>query len=660
MIGKRIRRQSTTTSPQALAKAISNLTSYVTAGHAGDKCIYTTSSGMIGSTVDAWEAEMTALAMESRSKFPVRHLVLSWAPSEQPTLEQCDEALAITLKHLGLEHHQAIAGLHVDTGIHHLHIIANRVDPVTEQATEINRGWEAKAIQQAAALVEHKQGWQRVSNARWEVVEGGRVVRIGKGAADKTPERDGPSDRIRDIERQSGQQTTISAAAERLLPILETATSWEQLHRDLAAAEARYETKGSGAIIWFEGRAVKASSLSSRVSLSKMERRLDKYVAAPENERPAPARVKGEPAKLAWADQNLWNAFLENRRIAHRERRERMRQLRAQQKAERAELLANQRAARSELRTAFASEPVAERRQGRLIIEKQQREQRATVAALHKSQRDLTIEATPILSTYTRWLRASADKLDERAAQELAALAGRKSVQAPTQPVQRGAAAPAQPVQQPRTFDDMSTGELKRLYHYLVAKELQIRAGAAGVPVDKFTAYFTTAEQAQVSHGAGLPPQEKLVLDDIHARLVKNGVFEQEQERSPLLSLALSKPLDDMSPIELARIFNRLAEKEMKIRADAAGILIAQFAEFSFEEQIKLGRGAGLPPQEQQILANIEDRLARLPKDAASEPDRPSVPPTAPSSAPKTPDKDEFEGLTRQQIDALRGRGQGH
>lgn len=61
-----------------------------------------------------------------------------------------------------------IWGLHDDTKHLHVHMAVNRVHPDTLKVTEINKGFQRNAAHQAIALIERKQGWQRVENARYQ------------------------------------------------------------------------------------------------------------------------------------------------------------------------------------------------------------------------------------------------------------------------------------------------------------------------------------------------------------------------------------------------------------------------------------------------------------------------------------------------------------
>ena len=62
---------------------------------------------------------------------PVFSYSLSWHPEQKPTKERMLEAVSRSLQALGLEEHEAMIIAHGDRAHPHVHIVANRVHPVT-------------------------------------------------------------------------------------------------------------------------------------------------------------------------------------------------------------------------------------------------------------------------------------------------------------------------------------------------------------------------------------------------------------------------------------------------------------------------------------------------------------------------------------------------
>lgn len=68
---------------------------------------------------------------------PVLHYSLSWAPSENPTQEQMQQAAISSLKALGLSEHEALIAAHTDKKHPHLHIVVNTVHPQTGRTADL-------------------------------------------------------------------------------------------------------------------------------------------------------------------------------------------------------------------------------------------------------------------------------------------------------------------------------------------------------------------------------------------------------------------------------------------------------------------------------------------------------------------------------------------
>lgn len=62
---------------------------------------------------------------------PVYHLSLSWVPGEKPTRAEMMEAGEAALKAIGFQEHEAVFAAHGDKAHQHLHIVVNRIHPVT-------------------------------------------------------------------------------------------------------------------------------------------------------------------------------------------------------------------------------------------------------------------------------------------------------------------------------------------------------------------------------------------------------------------------------------------------------------------------------------------------------------------------------------------------
>jgi hypothetical protein len=259
------------------AVRITNLTNYVREAGSKtgtEKCVHGGSRNFLAKTAKGQTAEMLALASEAvRSKDTINHYVLSWSKGEKPTAEHAEQAVDIFLDGLGLSSHQAIYGLHADTGNWHLHIVINRVNPETEKCVEINKGFDIKAAHLATARIEAAQGWRKEANSLYRANESGELER--RSAQDDGPPQ--PNQTKRDKEHRTGEKSAERMAMEKGGPIIKMARTWEELHSRLAEAGMRYEKAGSGAKVFLGDIALKASSVDRKASLSKLQKRLGPY-----------------------------------------------------------------------------------------------------------------------------------------------------------------------------------------------------------------------------------------------------------------------------------------------------------------------------------------------------------------------------------------------
>jgi Holliday junction resolvase-like predicted endonuclease len=256
------------------ASRIGSLLDYIEADGRADaqKAEYIGASGNFYSdSQQGQRAEMVALAMEAtRSKDPVDHWLLSWKEGEQPTQAQCNEAVEILKRHLGMSSgHLAVFALHRNTENYHLHVVLNRVHPETLRVED--KGWCIDKAHKAIAEIIHAQGWEAERNARYVADRSGQVTRA---SSVREPQ---PHSKARGHENATGEKSFERIAQEKAAPILRNAKSWAQVHEGLAQVDMRYERKGSGAMLWVGDQPLKASCIGREFSRSRMEERLGEF-----------------------------------------------------------------------------------------------------------------------------------------------------------------------------------------------------------------------------------------------------------------------------------------------------------------------------------------------------------------------------------------------
>ena len=268
--------------------------------NASEKVEHAGSRNFMCGTHVAQKLEMIALASESvHSKMPVQHWVFSWKEDEQPTRAQVDELVDIFLERMGLVGHQTIYGLHHNTENYHVHIAVNRTHPQTLKVVQPHKGFDIEEAHKITALVEHQQGWASEENSRYVVLEDGTIAQRRK------ENRVEPRAEAKAFEYATGEKSAQRIAQERGHSIMQQATSWQELHLKLAEKGLRFERKGSGAILWVGGVAVKASSVDRAFGMSKLCKRLGEFVPAKE-ENPL-EKILLEP--LSPEHGELWEAY---------------------------------------------------------------------------------------------------------------------------------------------------------------------------------------------------------------------------------------------------------------------------------------------------------------------------------------------------------------
>lgn len=303
-----------------------------------EKCIYAGARGFLTDGPGSQTAEMLALSQEAvRSPDTISHYVLSWQEGEHPTPEQVEEAVSLFMGELGLEDHQVIYALHADTDNLHLHLVVNRVHPDSLKVIKPNRGFDIEAVHRAVAVIENRQGWRRELNGRYQVLAEGTVQRT-RPAPDRRRQPDQP---VRDMERRTGEKSAERIAIEEAVPVIRRATSWQDLHQQLAVVGIKYEKTGSGALLFVGDVAVKASRVDRGASLIQLQKRLGVYEFPPVLQ-PVAARV---PLPVT-ADEPGWVHYIADRKAHCAAREAASAEQKQRQDAERMELAGRQKVRR--------------------------------------------------------------------------------------------------------------------------------------------------------------------------------------------------------------------------------------------------------------------------------------------------------------------------
>lgn len=218
---------------------------------------------LCGNDLEAAAREMTLVAGASAVvSRPVYHMSLSWAPEDEPTREQMCEVATRVLDRIRLNEHQSMLVAHGDEDYAHLHVMANRVHPVTHRVQTL--GLYYRKLQAVLRHAEREMGF---------IETPGRLYQL---PGQKPPERS-------EILTKKAQLTTeyrnelpfqliVREVAER--DFVE-AHSWRNLHERLERHGLSLIPRNRGLVVTDGQEHAKCSSVAPDVSLRRLEARFN-------------------------------------------------------------------------------------------------------------------------------------------------------------------------------------------------------------------------------------------------------------------------------------------------------------------------------------------------------------------------------------------------
>jgi hypothetical protein len=371
MIGKRVKASKV----KSAAAHAGNLVDYISNNKDG-KVFHSGGIGFITNNPAGQKLEMMALASSNpRSQNPITHYIVSWKENERPSSDQIDRAVQIILEEMGMNAHQAIYCAHRDTKNIHVHIAVNRIHPDTNRAIEINKGFDLDPLHRAIAKIEHLQGWQPEPKARYLVLENGEILEVN---ANRKQQRQ-PQQRAADFEQRTGEKSAQRIGIEQIAPLIQQANTWQQIHHQLAQLGAKYEPKGTGAIIRIGETVIKASSVDRAASMASLQKRIGIYEPPLENLEIAPRK----PEQLATEMPSGWLEYNQQRMQYYTAKNadadsfrqkcdDQNRQLVQQQQQQREELLTGKWKGKGDLLNALRSVLAKEQKEARTSLQQQQ------------------------------------------------------------------------------------------------------------------------------------------------------------------------------------------------------------------------------------------------------------------------------------------------
>ncbi|HBQ1252558.1 TPA: relaxase/mobilization nuclease domain-containing protein [Klebsiella pneumoniae] len=262
-------------------------------------------------------------AANTRSKAEkTYHFVYSFPPGEQPDLETLHAIEDELCAAIGLDEHQRVSAVHIDTDNLHVHVAINKVHPtglqniepyydqfrlmVACERLEVEHGLQrtfhgleakqrhqnrdiellpAKAPEQRDSLFrEHLRNAYDLSISKppeAKTLNGLRKLsdtRLQRQSADKAePVRIGA--KVASVEAQSGIETLTGYAARELAPAMRQATSWQELHDAAAEHGLEVRQRGAGLVIGEPDSGIwaKASNVGRDLSMKALTDRLGPF-----------------------------------------------------------------------------------------------------------------------------------------------------------------------------------------------------------------------------------------------------------------------------------------------------------------------------------------------------------------------------------------------
>lgn len=189
---------------------------------------------------------------------PCRHLVLSWGDGENPTDREALSAARRVLREMGWQQNQYVLAVHRDRRNVHVHVVLNRVHPLTGTACSMSHDYAR--LERACRVVELAFGWPPDRGRFQAVVAAGQLTLQpmppahwkARRAARAEGLRHDPRS-VRGAERRGGRaplrDSLAAAVMQKARKVIRQAANWPMLHDGLSALDLRYLRHGIGARI---------------------------------------------------------------------------------------------------------------------------------------------------------------------------------------------------------------------------------------------------------------------------------------------------------------------------------------------------------------------------------------------------------------------------
>ena len=200
---------------------------------------------------DTAAAEMKGVeSLNPRCNDAVFHYELAWPPGERPSRAEWIDSASYTLNQLGFKQHQYVLVAHDDKKHFHIHVMVNKVHPVTYRAHTPTYSW--LTLDGAVRHLEAKYGWSHtLGPMRWDEATQ-KAVRTFRSERNKSRSIEdqaiGAAAKYEHYHDEESLQTYVRReVAPRVRTLLTRQnTSWDALHTLLAKYHLRIEKGEAG------------------------------------------------------------------------------------------------------------------------------------------------------------------------------------------------------------------------------------------------------------------------------------------------------------------------------------------------------------------------------------------------------------------------------
>ena len=221
---------------------------------------------------------------------PSYHIILSFSETERPSDREIFDAGHRVVEELGAHEHQYMMAIHKNRTNTHLHILANKVHPISGRVFKTSHDFAR--LELACRKIEHSNGWPQ-DRGRFDcTILDDAVMLVPKPDAhwqqrtrDRTLGHRSDGRAVRRHEQRTGLPPLRDFLRSEVLDALRSnvndSDSWKDVHEALAAASLRYEMLGNGARISRPGGSffMPAGQLGTSCTLISLEGRLGRFEA---------------------------------------------------------------------------------------------------------------------------------------------------------------------------------------------------------------------------------------------------------------------------------------------------------------------------------------------------------------------------------------------